>query len=89
MPLPSSAEDHQRSNAIALAEAGAARVFEQDSTPVGELWASVLELLDSESSMQAMAGAMRSRGRPDAADRIAADILELARSVEGAKHADD
>lgn len=89
VPLPSSAEDHQRSNAIALAEAGAARVFEQDSTPVGELWASVLELLDSESSLQAMAGAMRSRGRPDAADRIAADILELARSVEGAKHADD
>lgn len=80
VPLPSSAEDHQRINAVALAGVGAARVFEQGSAPVGELWNSVLELLDSESSLQAMAGAMRARGRPDAADRIASDIIELARS---------
>ena len=84
VPLPSSAEDHQRFNAVALAGAGAARIFEQESTPVGELWDSVLELLDSESSLLAMAGAMRSRGRPDAADRIAADVLELARFEAGA-----
>ena len=84
VPLPSSAEDHQRSNALALEEAGAARVFEQGSTPPGDLWNSVMELLESESRLQAMAGAMRSRGRPDAADRIAADVLELARSEAGA-----
>lgn len=89
VPLPSSAEDHQRSNALALAGAGAARVFEQESSLAGELWDSVLELLDSESSLQAMVEAMRSRGRPDAADRIAADVLKLARSEAGARHAND
>ncbi|TFG65869.1 MAG: UDP-N-acetylglucosamine--N-acetylmuramyl-(pentapeptide) pyrophosphoryl-undecaprenol N-acetylglucosamine transferase [Gemmatimonadales bacterium] len=89
VPLPTSAEDHQRSNALSLAGAGAARVFEQHSAVAGDLWHSVLELLDSESSLQAMAGAMRSRGRPDAADRIAADVLELARSEAGVRHADD
>ncbi len=89
VPLPSSAEDHQRMNACALAEAGAARVFEQDDTPAGELWSSVLELLDRDSLLGAMASAMRARGRPDAADRIAADVLALARPEAGARHADD
>jgi len=89
VPLPSSAEDHQRSNALALAGVGAARVFDQESSLPGKLWDSVLELLDSESSLQAMVEAMRSRGRPDAADRIAADVLKLARSEAGARHAND
>jgi len=89
VPLPSSAEDHQRSNAVALAEAGAAQVFEEGSTVPGALWASVIELLDSDSSLRDMAAAMRTRGRPDAADRIASDVLDLARSATGARHGDD
>jgi UDP-N-acetylglucosamine--N-acetylmuramyl-(pentapeptide) pyrophosphoryl-undecaprenol N-acetylglucosamine transferase len=89
VPLPSSAEDHQRRNAMALAGAGAARVFEEKSTVTGALWASVVELLDSDSCLRDMAVAMRARGRPDAADRIASDVLELARAATGARHGDD
>ncbi len=89
VPLPSSAEDHQRRNAVALAEAGAALVFEEGSTVPGALWTSVVELLDSDSSLRDMGAAMRARGRPDAADRIASDVLELARSATGAVHGDD
>ncbi|MDH3427439.1 MAG: glycosyltransferase, partial [Gemmatimonadota bacterium] len=89
VPLPSSAEDHQRSNAVALADAGAARVFAEEPAQAGALWSSVLELFESDSALRAMSDAMRARGRPDAADRIAADVLDLARSGAGAAHDDD
>lgn len=85
VPLPSSAEDHQRTNARALAGAGAALVFEEDSREAGRLWSAVVELMGSDARLHGMSEAMRSRGCPDAADRIAADILTLARE----RHDDD
>ncbi|MGI9039247.1 MAG: UDP-N-acetylglucosamine--N-acetylmuramyl-(pentapeptide) pyrophosphoryl-undecaprenol N-acetylglucosamine transferase [Gemmatimonadota bacterium] len=91
VPLPTSAGDHQRHNAKALAAAGGARVFEQDEAAPGALWSSVVELMGSEAEREAMARAMRGRGRPDAADRIAADLLRLAGKAAGGgrRHADD
>lgn len=44
----------------------------------GDLWDSVLELLREEDRLLEMAGAMSARGRPDAADRIARELLDLA-----------
>ena len=44
----------------------------------GELWDSVLELMREEDRLLEMAGAMSARGRPDAADRIARELLDLA-----------
>jgi UDP-N-acetylglucosamine--N-acetylmuramyl-(pentapeptide) pyrophosphoryl-undecaprenol N-acetylglucosamine transferase len=85
VPLPSSAEDHQRTNAAALASAGAALVFEEDAPGRGELWSAVLELLGPGTGLNSMSDAMRARGRPDAADRIAADVVALAR----VRHDDD
>lgn len=79
IPLPSSAEDHQRTNASALAAAGAALVFEEDGPEHGDLWAAVLDLMGQAAGLDTMSRAMRSRGRADAADRIAADVLALAR----------
>lgn len=94
VPLPTSAGDHQRHNAKALATAGGGRVFEQDEAEPGALWSSVVELMGSEPTREAMARAMAARGRPDAADRIAADLLRLASggrgsSGQGGWHADD
>ena len=77
VPFPASAGGHQRRNASALAAAGAARVLEEGAMASGELWGAVLELLEEERSLAAMAAAMRARGRPDAAARIARELLDL------------
>lgn len=89
VPLPTSAGDHQRHNAEALEAAGAALVFEEGNTARGALWQAVVEILGSRSKRRAMAGRMAERGRPEAADRIAADLLRLAAGRGGGRHADD
>lgn len=89
VPLPTAAGDHQRHNARALEDAGAALVFEQDNTAPGALWDAVLEILASPSKRDAMGQRMAQRGRPDAADRIAADLLALGRTRRGGRNADD
>lgn len=89
VPLPTAARDHQRHNAEALEAAGAALVLEQHNTAPGALWYAVLEIMGAPAKRNAMAGRMAERGRPDAADRIAADLLSLARRSRGAPHADD
>lgn len=89
VPLPRAAGDHQRHNARALEQAGAALLFEQDNTAPGALWAAVVEILGARSKHEAMAKRMAERGRPDAAERIAADLLALAERGRGGTHADD
>jgi len=89
VPLPSAAGDHQRHNARALEEAGAALLFEQDNTAPGALWAAAVEILGARAKHEAMAKRMAERGRPDAADRIAGDLLALAARDRGGAHADD
>ncbi|MFO7588405.1 MAG: glycosyltransferase, partial [Gemmatimonadota bacterium] len=78
VPFPAAAGDHQRHNAAALEAAGAARMLEEGAVAAGELWRAVLELLGEERRLASMASAMRARGRPDAAERIAREVLELA-----------
>jgi UDP-N-acetylglucosamine:LPS N-acetylglucosamine transferase len=51
---------------------------EEDSVTGGELWRDVTALLSDGDRLRAMADASRARGRPDAADRIAETLLELA-----------
>jgi len=89
VPLPTAAGDHQRHNARALESAGAALVFEQGNTAPGALWDAVVEILGAPSKRKAMAARMAERGRPDAADRIAADLLALAAAGRGRRHGDD
>ena len=89
VPLPTSAGDHQRHNARALEAAGAALVFEQGNTAPGALWDAVVEILGAPSKREAMSARMAERGRPEAADRIAADLLALAAAQRGGRHADD
>lgn len=89
VPLPTAAGDHQRHNARALETAGAALVFEQGNTAPGALWDAVVEIFGAPSKRKAMAARMAERGRPDAADRIAADLLALAAAGRGGRHADD
>lgn len=85
VPLPSAAGDHQRFNAVAMREAGAALMREEDSVTGPELLKDAVELLRDSTKLSAMAAASLRRGRPDASDRIVARMLALAgRSAEGA-----
>lgn len=84
LPLPTSAGDHQRFNASAMVSAGAALMREEASVTGRELWGDVLSLVGDAARLSDMAAASRARGRPEAADHIAAELISLAeRSVAG------
>lgn len=77
VPLPFAADDHQRKNAEALVEAGAARMV-LDSEMTGErLFQEVEELRNDPQRLAEMRRQARRFAKPGAADR-AADVLEEA-----------
>ena len=77
MPYPDATADHQRRNAEYFERAGGALVVDDAdaSTAVPRL---VDELLADPERMQELAEAMRAAAKPDAADRIADELVELA-----------
>jgi UDP-N-acetylglucosamine--N-acetylmuramyl-(pentapeptide) pyrophosphoryl-undecaprenol N-acetylglucosamine transferase len=74
VPFALAADDHQRRNARALEEAGAARVLEEKDLSGESLAVAVRALLDEPARIAAMEEAARRIGRPDAAARVA-DLL--------------
>jgi len=77
VPLPTAAADHQRANAHALVEAGAAEVVEEDTLDRGLLWERVTALARDPRAREAMARRARDRGRPHAAREIAEELAAL------------
>ncbi|MPZ86809.1 MAG: undecaprenyldiphospho-muramoylpentapeptide beta-N-acetylglucosaminyltransferase [Nitriliruptorales bacterium] len=78
VPYPHATDDHQAANATDLAAAGGATVILDDDLN-GETLVAVAEpLLVGESRRRRMAVAARRFGRPDAADRVAALVLDAA-----------
>jgi UDP-N-acetylglucosamine--N-acetylmuramyl-(pentapeptide) pyrophosphoryl-undecaprenol N-acetylglucosamine transferase len=78
VPYPFAAGNHQERNAVALAEAGAARwVANRDATPE-RLRAELESSFGDARSLRVMADAARALGRPDAAAMIAKDLVTLA-----------
>ena len=77
VPLPTSAGGHQLTNARALEAAGAAEMHEEGALDVGDLWTACREILEDEGRLARMSAAAGRRGRPDAALRIAAEMLAL------------
>jgi UDP-N-acetylglucosamine--N-acetylmuramyl-(pentapeptide) pyrophosphoryl-undecaprenol N-acetylglucosamine transferase len=75
VPYPHAAGRHQHANAEWMAEVGAAAVIEDAELEPARLRALVTELLADEQRLAAMAAAARSRARPDAARRVAAEVL--------------
>ena len=77
VPYPDATADHQRRNAEYFERAGGALVVDDAdaSTAVPRL---VDELLADPERMQELAEAMRAAAKPDAADRIADELVELA-----------
>ena len=79
VPLPGARGDEQALNARVLGDVGAAVVIvQQDATPE-RLQAEILALLDDPERRSRMANAARTVARPDAAARLADELLSLAR----------
>jgi UDP-N-acetylglucosamine--N-acetylmuramyl-(pentapeptide) pyrophosphoryl-undecaprenol N-acetylglucosamine transferase len=78
IPFPYAAGDHQRKNALALEAAGAAVCVPQERATAGRLAELVSTLLADRPRLEAMAASAQAFGRPDAAEQVARDFLELA-----------
>jgi UDP-N-acetylglucosamine--N-acetylmuramyl-(pentapeptide) pyrophosphoryl-undecaprenol N-acetylglucosamine transferase len=79
IPYPHAADDHQRLNAEAVAEAGAAVWILDRELTGARLSAAVAELAGDPDRRRRMAASARALARPDAAARIADVALELLR----------
>ncbi len=81
IPLPTAADDHQRKNAEALEEGGAAKMLLQ-ADMTGESLAELIRSTISDAEMlSAMEAAAKAMGRADAAERTADIIEELRNSI--------
>ena len=76
VPYPHAA-GHQKANAAALVDAGAARLIDDAAFDAGALLRAA-EILDDPSAHVAMAAAARSLGRPHAADAVAELVVAAA-----------
>ncbi len=79
VPFAAAADDHQKRNAEEMVKAGAAMMLtEADLAVPGKLLAVLSELLVVPKRLAAMSVAAKTLARPDAAERIANRIVELA-----------
>jgi UDP-N-acetylglucosamine--N-acetylmuramyl-(pentapeptide) pyrophosphoryl-undecaprenol N-acetylglucosamine transferase len=78
VPLPNSTDDHQRKNAEVVSRAGAAMTLEERDLNGDTLAAAVTQLVGNEARRRQMAKAARHLARPDAAERIADRVEQLA-----------
>jgi UDP-N-acetylglucosamine--N-acetylmuramyl-(pentapeptide) pyrophosphoryl-undecaprenol N-acetylglucosamine transferase len=75
IPYPHATADHQTANAAWMVEAGAAETIEDAKLSAGLLAQRVAALFGDEDRLAAMAAASASLARPDAARRIADEVL--------------
>ena len=78
VPYPHATADHQALNARHMVEAGAAAVVPDSELDGSRLAREVGALLAAPDRLAAMAAAARAVARPDAAERIAAEVVALA-----------
>jgi UDP-N-acetylglucosamine--N-acetylmuramyl-(pentapeptide) pyrophosphoryl-undecaprenol N-acetylglucosamine transferase len=77
IPYPHSAGGEQRITARHLAEAGAAAMLDGPTATPENLRHEIMTLLNEPQSRATMADAAAGQGRPDAADRVVAEILAI------------
>ena len=77
IPLPESANDHQKENAYQYAKTGAAIVIEQENLLINLLESQLNQLLDSPEKLKFMSQAAKNFYKPDATEIIVKDILGL------------
>lgn len=79
VPYPFATADHQSANAEWMRAAGAASVITDAELSAERLVAEVAPALEDPARLEAMAAAARGLAKPDAARRIADEVLEAAR----------
>lgn len=79
VPFPQAADDHQRRNAEVMAQARAARMLPETDLTEDQLEGTLTDLLREPATLAAMAENARPLAHPDAAERIAAMAMALAR----------
>jgi UDP-N-acetylglucosamine--N-acetylmuramyl-(pentapeptide) pyrophosphoryl-undecaprenol N-acetylglucosamine transferase len=80
VPYPHASADHQMANARHMAQAGAAVIVADRELDAPRLAREVAALLGAPQRLAAMGNAARATARTDAAERIAAELLRLARA---------
>jgi len=83
IPLPTATDDHQRRNAEAMAERGAAEVLLQADASGPVLAARILALATDPAARARIAAAARAMSHPDAARAIVDRVIELAGNDAG------
>ncbi len=78
IPISNSAQDHQRENAYAFAKVGAADVIEETNLSPHILLSEIERVLEDRGKMKSMGKAAKEFSRPDAAEKIAREIINLA-----------
>lgn len=78
VPYPYASAGHQHANAAWMERAGAAITIEDSELSSQRLAATAAELLSDPGRLDEMSAAARSLARPDAAERIAAEVLAAA-----------
>jgi UDP-N-acetylglucosamine--N-acetylmuramyl-(pentapeptide) pyrophosphoryl-undecaprenol N-acetylglucosamine transferase len=78
VPFAAAADDHQRKNAEVLVAAGAASMLLQKDVTPDALYTALLALLTDTRRREEMAEKAKSLAKPEALDRIAAKVLQLA-----------
>ncbi len=84
VPLPTSTDDHQRKNAEVVERAGAAVVVDERHLNGETLAGAIAALLQDRDRLRRMAAAARALATPDAAQRIADRVEQLARGARRA-----
>jgi UDP-N-acetylglucosamine--N-acetylmuramyl-(pentapeptide) pyrophosphoryl-undecaprenol N-acetylglucosamine transferase len=83
VPFPHAAAGHQESNAAWMVAAGAADVIRDEELDAGRLAAELGGLLGDDARLAAMAAASAALAKPDAARRIADQVLAAASARRG------
>jgi UDP-N-acetylglucosamine--N-acetylmuramyl-(pentapeptide) pyrophosphoryl-undecaprenol N-acetylglucosamine transferase len=78
IPFPKSADDHQRKNAEAFANAGAGRVLLESELTPDRLLKELVGMLGNRELLSGMGTRARTLGRPDALERIGTMVAQLA-----------
>jgi UDP-N-acetylglucosamine--N-acetylmuramyl-(pentapeptide) pyrophosphoryl-undecaprenol N-acetylglucosamine transferase len=82
VPYPHATARHQHANAAWMADGGAALVIEDRDLDPATLVGTATELFGDAARLERMSTASRGLARPDAADRIADEVLDAAASGE-------
>ena len=87
VPFPQAVDDHQTKNAQFLVERGAAILLKQDEQLAERLRDTLRDLAAAPAKRMAMAEAARALSRPDAAERVADIVLQVALHISVSQEA--